>query len=1407
MTKEVQLKKVVFMLQKSLLIRLEREGKKRMLTPYKMLYAVNGSKDDAYLRRINASTAAGYPLKGKKSDHLILQPDNYTRVPTDHVMILMNNIINEYREGKRSASIFSVALKDEPTTKKKIDAGQTRLFYVHPLPHLILCRMFLGPFVTLMQESDAFYSMVGINMYNDAEKVFERLKKHPWYIEADAKKFDISVAYIVRSASFSIVMGMLKALGYNDVALKITRGLLTDLLNPLYLLDGDLFSKSSVPSGHYGTAELNCLIILTIMALTFIEGVEKGKIDPNIDFFEHVSAAIYGDDQSASVSDEVKDAVNNITIAKVYSDVNMELTASDKASELLPFVPLKDATFLKRSIVCENNYVYAPLDPNSIYKMSSWSLKPDTTLMERDLSIANSALLEWFLHCETKPCSEKRFGCVRDIYYKRYQNVYNVEPRNMFNYDYIYSIMYNKKRVENQSDSRLCPYNITVWAEDGAYRGICVDSNMSLFESHECAMVIESGRSHPGLYKTIDEGCADEEVVIPSALGFRLSELKTRKYVLQEALEVAEKEFNGYEPLYDISNPGGVKYTNRYASDPQFRGMCDEWLSVYAKWKGIECELKCVSELIRKEDMADIEMQSGELSSGEINPETKEKHQNLEEFGGDETKMIDMPTTGVQLISVPQTLDDFFARPIAVGGFAMTVGGTYENVYDVFDLVMSNPAVRAKLRNYAFFRADPCIRISVSGTPFDAGRIMVSAQPWAETNQSLTKLFTLGATWDKLKLQYLSQASLTTTIDIKENKPVDILMPWVSPMPIGRLFNNSSSALSSATSLDDFVGMWKVYMKTQNAMTSASATPAPVYVYVYVYLKNVQVGITTGTQMDIVTQSDERKVGPIEKVSSSLFNVSKALENVPMFRTYAKASSMFLSGVKNASALFGWSAPIMHMKPQRMKNEPYQNGSYMIQMDTGQRMTWDPDQELAVSTEYVSKEKDELIIADICRRPCFLKTFTWQASAAPKSELQTIFIHPRLSSGVVGNPSGKKNIVPTPMEQMSQMFCNWHGEIHIVLEVVTNSFTRGKLLLTYDPNVAQYANIKNNVDLNKQYTHVWDIQETQRYTVCVPWNHARMWADNLGDADAFSLIGTALSPQTTWFNAVNGFLFIAPFTKLQTPDGSDISINVYVYAEDMEFNRVTINFMPKNRAIDYQSGEYEVSNIEESCIPISTDSVSAPGLTDHFFGERILSLRSLFKRFVQTRIVSITPAANSAYVYRSTCYPDNPCPIGTDGTATVVGLCPYNHNRACFLAQRGSTRHRVHSISDAAVTVNPCFVFNRDNESSTNTTCSTSAITGFNSFLSGNIVFVPSTNGGIEFEVPFYSNNYFVWSDTVDPYYTRSGLPFDNFLLRGFSVVYYPPGTPSVFYVMEEFATGEDFQMSFWLGTVPYVSS
>jgi hypothetical protein len=353
---------------------------------------------------------------------------------------------------------------------------------------------------------------------------------------------------------------------------------------------------------------------------------------------------------------------------------------------------------------------------------------------------------------------------------------------------------------------------------------------MSLFESHECAMVIESGRSHPGLYKTIDEGCADEEVVIPSALGFRLSELKTRKYVLQEALEVAEKEFNGYEPLYDISNPGGVKYTNRYASDPQFRGMCDEWLSVYAKWKGIECELKCVSELIRKEDMADIEMQSGELSSGEINPETKEKHQNLEEFGGDETKMIDMPTTGVQLISVPQTLDDFFARPIAVGGFAMTVGGTYENVYDVFDLVMSNPAVRAKLRNYAFFRADPCIRISVSGTPFDAGRIMVSAQPWAETNQSLTKLFTLGATWDKLKLQYLSQASLTTTIDIKENKPVDILMPWVSPMPIGRLFNNSSSALSSATSLDDYVGMWKVYMKTQNAMTSASATPAPVYV-------------------------------------------------------------------------------------------------------------------------------------------------------------------------------------------------------------------------------------------------------------------------------------------------------------------------------------------------------------------------------------------------------------------------------------------------------------------------------------------------------------------------------------------------------------------------------------------------
>lgn len=1426
--------RTVDMLFPRIISRLKSEGKYRKMSPYKMNYAINGSREDDYLRRINVSTAAGYPLVGKKSDYLILQDDNYTRVPTDEIMNQMYDIVNSYFRGERSNSVFNIALKDEPVSLSKILSCVTRFFYVHPLAHLILCRMYLGPLITLLQESDSFYCMVGINMYNSADQVYEKLKKHPFYIEADAKKFDISVSYVVRFGSFNLVCKLFEDMGYGDQEMIIVRGLLSDLLNPMYLLDGDLFSKSSVPSGHFGTAELNCLIILMIIAAVFMEHQEKGDIPPDVEFFDEVCAAIYGDDQSASVSAVIKDYVNNVTISDMYSRMNMELTASDKCSQLLPFVPLIDATFLKRSIVQFNGGCIAPLDPNSIYKMSSWSLKPDlTTYMDRDASVANSALMEWYLHTLTLDNGREVFDKIKSVYETEYLNRYKVPIKKCFDYDYISSLISPRhfqsgeqifvSKSKGLSWNRvftyvsfiflafafvLCPYNSTVWEEDGTRAGICSLSGLNLPSSCECASPVGFRRLHPEDIN-IDEDSGVSHLVTRH-ISYRLAEsYKLRKYKAQEELEQAEKTLAGFSPPYSGMYPFQVKYTTRYAGDREFREYCDRWLEACSRVDSINSEIAQLSSLIRHIENASMEFQSleiGNQSSGTIDSSVVVTHDTVTEIGGYDTKEIEYSHSSVKYIKAPSSLDDFFKRPIEVASFAMGINTPYEYAYDVMDLYTSDPAVRSKLRNFAFIRGKLKVRISASGTPFDSGRMMVAAYPWYGTNDTLQVLFS-GSSWDRLKLQYMSQSKISTVIDVKENKPTELTLPWISPMPVGRLFNISSGSIPSGTSFNDLKNMWRVIFKDLNVLKSISTSPTSVYVYVYAYMEDVEIGVPTGSQMDIVTQSDERKTGPVEKIASNLYSISHSLEQAPYISLYARASSFVFKGIAGVASLFGWSAPVLTTKPNRVKNDAFQNGCNTIQYDTGKRLTLDPKQELAISTEYVSVLEDELVIADMCARQSYLTTFEWSTETVPRSNFYYIVAHPRLNHGYTGSVNGVKNVMPTPMEWVSQLFDKWHGKIVITLEVVCTAFHRGKLLITYDPNVMQYSTISINTKLNKQYTHIWDIQETQKYSICIDWNHARPWAENLSDVNSYNMLhGSTLVPVGAWFDAVNGYLSIAPLTKLQSPDSNPISINVYVHGEDMMFNRHSYTNIPSNRALDWQSDERVIENIESSCIPIN-ESLGEKGMQAHYYGEQPISLRALMKRFVQWRLADFTPATNLAYHYRGAMYPPNPFGLNVDGTTSDSSRCTFQHIRLGFLAMRGSMRHRLAIITDSPLSLSPTVIFLRDDETTTPTNTFTTSLGAFPYLCGGSILQVMETNAGLEFEIPFYSNNLFLWSGTSDPYYSASTYPLDPSVTRCFEAVFYPSGTPEVFKVADYYATGEDFQLSYFLGAVPYVSS
>lgn len=872
-----------------------------------------------------------------------------------------------------------------------------------------------------------------------------------------------------------------------------------------------------------------------------------------------------------------------------------------------------------------------------------------------------------------------------------------------------------------------------------------------------------------------------------------------------------------------------MRLLHNYAASPEYRQHVENWADVRNRIDSYRAELDLITSYLARNAVAQTQSLAEGLMKNElVDQVVVEHHQNLTEIGGAETVEVKDETKSIKYISMDTDLNDFFLRPIQIGQFPLVVGTPVTATYDIASRYLADPSVRAKLRNYAFMRGTFVVRVAVSGTPFDYGRLIVASYPWTATNTVYNRLFGIGSTLNTLQNQYLSQARNSTIIDLKENRPVDIELPYISPIPVGRLFNDTPDVIASGVGFDDFDKMWTTVIKTLNVRGCISTSPSDLTVYIYAYMRDVQIGIPTGTNLAITTQSgtDERKTGPVQRVASNLLSISTRLHDVPYIGMYARASSFVLGGIKGVASLFGWSAPVINVLPHRVKNEPYQNGAQLIQNDTSQKITLDPKQELAISTEYTNTTEDELVISSLCGKQSYLTSINWQSTSAPLAPISFIPIHPRLNVPQVTTPSNTRNVLPSPMNHVSQLFGKWHGKIVITLEVVCSAFHRGKLLVLFEPNVMHANLVAANMNLNKQYAHVWDIQETQRYSICVEWNSPRPWMNNVNNTNSNILtVSPSFSPATWMVNAVNGILIVSPLTRITSPDNSTVSINVYVHGEDMQFNRLTTKFMPANRNVVYNSGistqsgvvesdsQAVVSQVDSSCIPINPSSVAEKGIQDHFYGEAPVSLRSIFKRFVTTSSQftqnGITTVPHRLYAVFK---------ILPDITPSIAGVSnplgsgwAVNHMRYCFHSIRGSMRKRINVYANGVVAATPTSVTLSVDSSNAPVAIGVQSLNASGVLMEtdGTAKFVAFTNGGIEVEIPYYNSNYYSVASQDDAYDPSTIKPMDGSeILRVYNLYTMVPASADyTIRVTEDTATGEDFQMSYFLGTAPYVSA
>jgi hypothetical protein len=388
------------------------------LDPWDVDSAVNGVNCDAYARRINVTTAAGYGYPGKKSNYLpisVEMEDSLTREPVSSIKKDVVAILDRYSRGETANPVFKGCIKDELRPVDKVRTGKSRMFYAGNLAHLIVARMYLNPLFTLMcAYGDAFGTSVGIDMHKGSHQFVVSFEKFSYFLEGDYSKFDQRRPCEIGEATMYIVIYLLRRFGYNEYAITIVRGLFTDACFPLVNVLGDMFLVAGLhTSGSNGTAEINGIANNLMVRYAYRHCRALRPYD------EVVKTTTYGDDLLSGLDESIIHVFN----AKFYQKFckvayNMDFTDAKKRTDIRPYIRLDEASFLKRNFVYRREFgrYVAPLDINSLIRMMDFrTISSFITEQDHLVESSKSFLWEIFFHYERDKFDEIRDKLISNI--------------------------------------------------------------------------------------------------------------------------------------------------------------------------------------------------------------------------------------------------------------------------------------------------------------------------------------------------------------------------------------------------------------------------------------------------------------------------------------------------------------------------------------------------------------------------------------------------------------------------------------------------------------------------------------------------------------------------------------------------------------------------------------------------------------------------------------------------------------------------------------------------------------------------------------------------------------------------------------------------------------------------------
>lgn len=1293
--------------------------------------AINGATVP-YIDKVNRSTSAGLPWKrGKKYFMEACEPMHGMPNPVavhDEIMDRVAEIIDVYKTGQCVHPNFCAHLKDEPVSWKKAQCGKTRIFTGAPFDWCIVVRKYLLSFCRVLQnERLAFESCPGtIAQSLEWQELHDFLSGYGTerIVAGDYKAFDKKMSPVEVLAAFDVIIFFCSHSGnYTKEDITVLRCIAEDTAFALVDYNGDLIQLfGSNPSGNPLTVVLNCIVNCLRMRYVYY----KMKPSPVITkFHDAVRLATYGDDLVASVK-KGYEWYNHTTIAEEFAKLDIVFTMADKEAESIPYIPLKNATFLKRTWT-KHEYLgclVAPLEHESIEKMLMvWTRSKQVTKEKQGMDIIKTALREYFWYGETvfeekmnlfkglvdslgwndfiEESTFPTFGALCDDFVKASRHVECFDTY----FDRKYKVVNTGPIVVNKEEN--ADFHNLLQAMTPSFDGVTIEATDTMMTMNEktrypndqCtnACKKETVRSVPNAKESRKNRKPGKKkrkmLVIPDSIA--------RQY--QDDLEVL------FETLRDLRQDMNSYCGYCYHSD-------DEPITIQSM------------------DVVGDTERSGAQTGTQVTT-------TFEDTIDEETVDLSVvPTLYRPTSSVRSDIAQFLSRPVKITTINWAIGASLDTAFNPFSAFFYTTAMTAKLDHYAFIRCDLHVKFTINASPFYYGAVLMSYSP-LENFLGSAKVDTSLA--DPI-VPYSQRPHVW--VFPQTNEGAEMVLPFLYPYE-----------WLNVTSLTDLQNMGRMFVDSSTILRSANGTTGTsLDISVYAWAENVELaGLTT----DIAVQSQDeysKFKGPVSKPASALARASGMLSGMPVIGPYMTATAIGAGAVANIAALFGYSKVPVIDNVQAFKNLPFHGLASSDISDVTERLGLDSKNELTINNACLGGYSgDPLEISRICQHSSYLTKFTWDATDTSGTILWNTYVTPYMSIKATGTQVTHVNAVP--MWIAANCFSYWRGDIILDFTVVCSQYHRGRFVVAWDPigDVANTTEVSHLV-----YNQIIDISETTNFSVQVPYTQQKAYLLTSTPILGAIFSTSAISPDTT--GAMNGILTVRVLNEQTSPvAAAPIEVMVTVRgAPNLEFAA------PK--AIDDQIRFYTVQSQDTLANVTTVDLGGKSSVDPHinlvYMGEKIESFRSLLMRanYVLTLApISIINSVESNFSRMSR----RPLFKGYDpnGIHEATGLVsaaaepynfvpntPYHLLSPCFLGERGSFTWKMDVMGNDSVSIfvtrNPSavtaanYIFTSFTLTGKNASELASAEENYFRTQSGALLLNTKTNTGVSVNVPMYNN-------------------------------------------------------------------